>query len=198
MLRESEVFVYYFDVRVLLCCRWEFFVESRAESTRDTYNYGQYLNQFPANTIKVMREFERIQKRICRHKMSIMFHWNLQNIIYIYIFKRWFYLLLNYLSMSWNISFKMKPLSGQYYHVKLKILYYYKNNNYFSFMCLFEYAHAHRHTYSHTRICIHTYAHMHALLPSTVWQKEGRHLQADHLNVFRFICLMAYQPLRDI
>ena len=26
MLRESEVFVYYFDVRVLLCCRWEFFV----------------------------------------------------------------------------------------------------------------------------------------------------------------------------
>ena len=48
--------------------------ESRAESTRDTYNYGQYLNQFPPNTIKVIREFERIQKRICRHKMSIMFN----------------------------------------------------------------------------------------------------------------------------
>ena len=47
---------------------------SRAESTRDTYNYGQYLNQFPPNTIKVIREFERIQKRICRHKMSIMFN----------------------------------------------------------------------------------------------------------------------------
>ena len=28
----------------------------RAESTRDTYNYGQYLNQFPPNTIKVIRE----------------------------------------------------------------------------------------------------------------------------------------------
>ena len=41
--------------------------QSRAESTRDTYNYGQYLNQFPPNTIKVIREFERIQKRICRH-----------------------------------------------------------------------------------------------------------------------------------
>ena len=47
---------------------------NRAESTRDTYNYGQYLNQFPPNTIKVIREFERIQKKICRHKMSIMFN----------------------------------------------------------------------------------------------------------------------------
>ena len=48
--------------------------QSRAESTKDTYNYGQYLNQFPPNTIKVIREFERIQKKICRHKMSIMFN----------------------------------------------------------------------------------------------------------------------------
>ena len=55
--------------------------QSRAESTRDTYNYGQYINQFPPNTIKVIREFERIQKKICRHKMSIMF-----NEIYIYIY----------------------------------------------------------------------------------------------------------------
>ena len=49
-------------------------VHGRAESTRDTYNYGQYINQFPPNTIKVIREFERIQKKICRHKMSIMFN----------------------------------------------------------------------------------------------------------------------------
>ena len=48
--------------------------QSRAESTRDTYNYGQYIDQFPPNTIKVIREFERIQKKICRHKMSIMFN----------------------------------------------------------------------------------------------------------------------------
>ena len=41
--------------------------QSRAESTRDTYNYEQYINQFPPNTIKVIREFERIQKKICRH-----------------------------------------------------------------------------------------------------------------------------------
>ena len=48
--------------------------QSRAESTRDTYNYGQDINQFPPNTIKVIREFERIQKKICWHKMSIMFN----------------------------------------------------------------------------------------------------------------------------
>ena len=48
--------------------------QSRAESTRDTRNYGQYINQFPQNTIKVIREFERIQKKICRHNMSIMFN----------------------------------------------------------------------------------------------------------------------------
>ena len=55
--------------------------QSRAESTRDTYNYGQYINQFPLNTIKAIREYERIQKKICRQKMSIMF-----NEIYIYIY----------------------------------------------------------------------------------------------------------------
>ena len=57
--------------------------QSRAESTRDTYNYGQYLNQFPPNTIKVIREFEQFQKKICRHKMSIMFN---EICIYIYIY----------------------------------------------------------------------------------------------------------------
>ena len=57
--------------------------QSRAESTRGTYNYGQYLNQLPPNTIKVIREFERIKKKICRHKMSIMFN---EICIYIYIY----------------------------------------------------------------------------------------------------------------
>ena len=37
----------------------------------------------PPNTIKVIREFERIQKRICRHKMSIVFN---EICIYIYIY----------------------------------------------------------------------------------------------------------------
>ena len=66
--------------------------QSRAESTRDTYNYGQYLNQFPPNTIKVIREFERIQKKICRHKMSIMFN---EICIYIYIYI-YIYIIFNY------------------------------------------------------------------------------------------------------
>ena len=57
--------------------------QSRAERIRDTYNYGQYINQFPPNTIKVIREFERIQKKICRHKMSIMLY---EICIYIYIY----------------------------------------------------------------------------------------------------------------
>ena len=39
------------------------------------------------NTIKVIREFERIQKKICRHKMSIMFN-ELCIYIYIYIYSR--------------------------------------------------------------------------------------------------------------
>ena len=73
--------------------------QSRAESTRDTYNYGQYTNQFPLNTIKVIQEFERIQKKICRHKMSIMLNEICINEemlpIYIYI----------YIYILYNVSF---------------------------------------------------------------------------------------------
>ena len=69
--------------------------QSRAESTWDTYNYGQNLNQLPPNTIKVIREFERIQKKIRRHKMSIMFNeicineemLHIYIYIYIYIYR---------------------------------------------------------------------------------------------------------------
>ena len=46
--------------------------QSRAESTRDIY--GKYINQFPPNTIKAIRQYEWIQKKICRQKMSIMFN----------------------------------------------------------------------------------------------------------------------------
>ena len=90
--------------------------QSRAESTRDTYNYGQYLNQFPPNTIKVIREFERIQKKIFRHKMSIMFN-EICTYIYIYnhektqgLFKNLFEkrnvfpLSLSFLSLSLSLS----------------------------------------------------------------------------------------------
>ena len=59
--------------------------QSQAESTRDTYNYGQYINQFPPNTVKVIWEFEWIQKKICRHKMPIMFN-EICIFLYIYIY----------------------------------------------------------------------------------------------------------------
>ena len=77
--------------------------QSRAESTRDTCNYGQYINQFPQNTIKAIREFERIQKKICRHKMSIMFNEicineeMLPKYTYIYIFVAYDYVVFSLL-----------------------------------------------------------------------------------------------------
>ena len=49
-------------------------------------NYGKYINQFPPNTIKSIRQYERINKKICWQKMSIMFNENCMRIyIYIYI-----------------------------------------------------------------------------------------------------------------
>ena len=65
------VFASYYCVRASLALKIMAFA---FKCTRDTYNYGQYINQFPPNTIKVKREFEWIQKKICRHKMSIMFN----------------------------------------------------------------------------------------------------------------------------
>ena len=74
LLDPFEFPYYFYRIRGELIYVLSIVVQSRAESTRDTYNYGQYINQFPPNTIKVIREFERIQKKICRHKMSIMFN----------------------------------------------------------------------------------------------------------------------------
>ena len=59
---------------------------SEIQSPRGHLNlYITLVFQFPLNTIKVIREFERIQKRICRHKMSIMFN-EICRYIYIYIY----------------------------------------------------------------------------------------------------------------
>ena len=74
------------------------------------YIHGQYINQFPPNTIKVIREFERIQKKICRHKMSIMFNKILHIYIYIYIrgslnkFQDFFVCALLLIVHTWNSS----------------------------------------------------------------------------------------------
>ena len=67
--------------------------QSQAKSTRDIYNYGQYINQFPPNTIKAIWQYERIQKKIWTQKMSIMFNKicineeMLPKYAYIYIYK---------------------------------------------------------------------------------------------------------------
>ena len=57
--------------------------QSRTESTWEINNYGKYINQFPPNTIKSIRQYERINKKICRQKMSIIFN---EICIYIYIY----------------------------------------------------------------------------------------------------------------
>ena len=78
--------------------------QSRAESTWDTNNYGKNINQFPPNTIKSIRQYERINKKIYRQKISIMFneicineemlpkythtHTHTHTYIYIYIYIR--------------------------------------------------------------------------------------------------------------
>ena len=72
--------------------------QSREESTWDINNYGKYINQFLPNTIKSIQQYERINKKICRQKKSIMFN-KICIYIYIYIYiavtnlREWFDLL---------------------------------------------------------------------------------------------------------
>ena len=48
--------------------------QSLAESTWEINNYGKYINQFLPNIIKSSWQYERINKKICRQKMSIWFN----------------------------------------------------------------------------------------------------------------------------
>ena len=48
--------------------------QSWAESTWEINNYGKYINQFLPHTIKSIQQYERINKKICRQKMSIIFN----------------------------------------------------------------------------------------------------------------------------
>ena len=59
--------------------------QSWAESTWEITNYGRFINHFPPNIIRSIRQFERINKKICRQKMSIMFN---EICISTYIFTR--------------------------------------------------------------------------------------------------------------
>ena len=87
--------------------------QSRTESTWEINNYGKCINQFPPNTIKSIRQYERINKKICRQKMSIMFkeicineemlpiyrhtHTHTHTHIYIYIYNIYIYILQRFL-----------------------------------------------------------------------------------------------------
>ena len=48
--------------------------QSWTEITWEIINYGRFINQFLPNIIKSIRQFERINKKIRRQKMSIMFN----------------------------------------------------------------------------------------------------------------------------
>ena len=48
--------------------------QSQAESTLEINKHVRYINQFPPTIIKSIRQYERINKKICRQKMSIMFN----------------------------------------------------------------------------------------------------------------------------
>ena len=43
-------------------------------STWQITNYGRFINQFPPNNIRSIRQFERINQKLCGQKMSIMFN----------------------------------------------------------------------------------------------------------------------------
>ena len=66
--------------------------QSLAKSSWEINNCGKYINQFPLNTIKSIRQYERINKKICRQKMCIIFNEicineeTLPIYIYIYIY----------------------------------------------------------------------------------------------------------------
>ena len=58
-------------------------VQDWAENIRETINYERFINQFPPDIIRLIHQLERINIKICRQKMSMIFN---QIYIYIYIY----------------------------------------------------------------------------------------------------------------
>ena len=83
----QPLYVHYYFVRrraygPLQCVAWCVMValimaQSRAESTREINNYGKYINPFPPNAIKSIRQYEKINKKIWRslNKFPDFFVW---------------------------------------------------------------------------------------------------------------------------
>ena len=74
--------------------------QSWAESTWEITNYGRFINQFSPDIIRSIQQFERINKKICKQKMSIMF-----NQIYIYT-----YMLYIDLQPGWAVKIGNAPV----------------------------------------------------------------------------------------
>ena len=70
-----------------------------AENTREITNYGRFINQFPPNIIRSIGQFERINKKICKQKISIMFNQICINeeMLPKYIYKYMYYYLHKYI-----------------------------------------------------------------------------------------------------
>ena len=49
-------------------------VQDRPESRRVTTSYGSFINQLPPDTIKSIRQLERIYTKICSQNISILFN----------------------------------------------------------------------------------------------------------------------------
>ena len=84
--------------------------QSQAESTWEINNYGRYINQFPPNIINSIRQSKRINKKICRQKMSIMLNKICINeemlpiYIYIYIYIYHYVMLLAWISLTLSLG----------------------------------------------------------------------------------------------
>ena len=48
--------------------------QNKAESTREPINHGRCMNQFWLHIITSIQQLERINTKICRQKMSILFN----------------------------------------------------------------------------------------------------------------------------
>ena len=66
--------------------------QSCAESSWEITNYGKFINQFPSNIIRSIRQFERINKKTNKHVdknvyyvQSNMYQWRNAAKLYIYI-----------------------------------------------------------------------------------------------------------------
>ena len=62
--------------------------QDRAKSSRESINYGRFINEFPPDTIKSMRWLERTNTKRSKQRISILCN---QIYIYIYIYIRFFF-----------------------------------------------------------------------------------------------------------